>query len=301
MIMDHTSLEIFRTVAAESSITLAARRLGRVQSNVTTRIQQLEEEMGVALFRRDANRLSLSPEGERFLGYADRMLALAEEARQVLHPQAPGGVLKAGTMESTAASRLPALLARYHQQWPAVQLRISSAPSRQLIQKVHGGLLDCALAALPPGGELSTGSDLEQMGLHGIPVFRETVLLILPAFHPPVKSAGDVTVRTLAAFTQGCSYRALVENWLGAGAQSLDIQEVGSYHAMLACVASGSCMCVLPRSVLDLMRNPLDVQFQCHAVAEVDTWLIWRHGYDTAAFKEFRSMLANQSVPEPSA
>ena len=92
--MDHTSLDIFRVVAAELSVTRAAKRLGRVQSNVTTRIQQLEEELGVPLFRRDGNRLTLSAEGDRFLGYANRMLALADEARQVLSPQAPSGTLR---------------------------------------------------------------------------------------------------------------------------------------------------------------------------------------------------------------
>ena len=76
--MDHTSLDIFRVVAAELSVTRAAKRLGRVQSNVTTRIQQLEEELGVPLFRRDGNRLTLSAEGDRFLGYANRMRALAD-------------------------------------------------------------------------------------------------------------------------------------------------------------------------------------------------------------------------------
>lgn len=297
--MDHTTLEIFRTVAAELSITLAAKRLGRVQSNVSTRIQQLEEEMGVALFNRDANRLSLSPEGERFLGYANRLLALAEEARQVLHPQTPCGVLKVGSMESTAASRLPDCLARFHQSWPAVQLRITTAPSQQLIQQVHSGLLDCALAAHPSAGKPATEADLEQMGLHGRPVFHEELLLVLPADHPPVQNASDVTVRALAAFAQGCSYRALIENWLGAASPSLAIQEVGSYHAMLACVTSGSCMCVLPRSVLDLMRDPLPIQ--SHVIAEVDTWLIWRHGYDTAAFNAFLALLTAQSGSVPAA
>lgn len=295
--MDHASLEIFRTVAAELSITRAAKRLGRVQSNVTTRIQQLEDEMGVALFRRDANRLSLSAEGECFLDYANRMLALADEARQALHPQSPSGVLRLGTMESTAASRLPEFLARYHQRWPTVQWRISTAPSRLLIQQVHSGLTDCALAALPPCGELASEADLEVMGLHGKTVFREELVLVLPAAHPSIQGPQDVSARSLAAFTQGCSYRALVENWLGAKAQTLDIQEVGSYHAMLACVASGSCMCVVPRSVLNLMREPLNIQV--HPVAQVDTWLIWRHGYDTAAFAAFRDLLLNGAETGP--
>src|SRR5476651_2347202 len=163
--MDHTSLDIFRVVAAELSVTRAAKRLGRVQSNVTTRIQQLEEELGVALFRRDGNRLTLSTEGERFLGYANRMLALADEARQALSPHAPSGTLRIGTMESTAAARLPGALAALHTHYPAAPLRITTAPSRQLIEQVRSGLIDCAFAALPPCGDMATALDLQTAGL----------------------------------------------------------------------------------------------------------------------------------------
>jgi DNA-binding transcriptional LysR family regulator len=287
--MDHTSLEIFRVVAAELSVTRAAKRLGRVQSNVTTRIQQLEEELGVALFRRDGNRLSLNTEGERFLGYANRMLALADEARQVLSPQAPSGTLRIGSMESTAAARLPGPLAALHVQYPEVQLRISTAPSRQLLEQVRSGLLDCAFAALPPCGEMTTASDLEAAGLRGEPVFREEILLVLPRGHAAVRKGTDITVRSLAAFAEGCSYRVLAEEWLGQDRSPLDIQEVGSYHSMLACVAAGGCVSLVPRSVLELLREPPD--FHTQVVAKVDTWLVHRTGYETAAFNALREAL----------
>ncbi|SAL32535.1 LysR family transcriptional regulator [Caballeronia sordidicola] len=287
--MDHTTLDIFCVVAAELSVTRAAKRLGRVQSNVTTRIQQLEEELGVALFRRDGNRLTLSAEGERFLGYANRMLALADEARQVLAPQAPSGTLRIGTMESTAAARLPGPLAALHVQYPEVQLRISTAPSRQLLEQVSTGLIDCAFAALPPCGDMTSASDLEAAGLHGEPVFREEILLVLPPGHGVVRRGEDVAVRSLAAFAQGCSYRVLAEEWLGQGASPPDIQEVGSYHSMLACVAAGGCVSLVPRSVLELLREP--PKFRTHVVAKVDTWLVYRSGYQTAAYNALREAL----------
>ncbi len=280
--MDHVSLDIFRVVAAELSVTRAAKRLGRVQSSVTTRIQQLEEEMGVALFRRDGNRLTLSTEGDLFLGYANRMLALADEARQVLSPRAPSGTLRIGCMESTAAARLPAPLAALHVQYPEVQLRMSTATSRQLIEQVRSGLVDCAFAALPPCGEIASAADLEAVGLMGEPVFKEELVLVLPPGHGVARSGADITVRSLAAFAQGCSYRVLAEEWLGEDVASLDIQEVGSYHTMLACVAAGGCIAIAPRSVIDLMREP--PAFRLHPVAKVDTWLIRRSGYRTAAF-----------------
>ncbi len=61
--MDLVSLAVFRLVAREHSVTRAAAQLGRAASNVTVRIQQLEEELGVALFQRDKKRMELTPAG----------------------------------------------------------------------------------------------------------------------------------------------------------------------------------------------------------------------------------------------
>jgi DNA-binding transcriptional LysR family regulator len=97
-------------------------------------------------------------------------------------------------------------------------------------------------------------------------------------------------VRSLAAFAEGCSYRLLAEEWLGQDKSLLDIQEVGSYHSMLACVAAGGCVSLVPRSVLDLLREP--PAFRTHVVAKVDTWLVHRSGYETAAFNALREALA---------
>ena len=112
--LDLAALDIFRTVAAEGSVTRAAERLQRVQSNVTTRVRQLEADLGTPLFLREGKRMALTPEGEVLRGYADRLLALAEEARQAVRPGQPTGRLRLGSMESTAASRLPAPLAQLH-------------------------------------------------------------------------------------------------------------------------------------------------------------------------------------------
>ena len=122
--MDLAALEIFRAVAQEGSVTRAAERLGRVQSNVTTRVQQLEEQLGATLFLREGKRMVPTPAGESLRGYADRLLALAEEARQSVHPSQPGGRLRLGAMESTAAARLPQPLAQLHAQWPGLVLEL---------------------------------------------------------------------------------------------------------------------------------------------------------------------------------
>ncbi|ENQ0988791.1 TPA: LysR family transcriptional regulator [Pseudomonas aeruginosa] len=279
--MDLSSLEIFRAVAHEASVTRAAQRLQRAQSNVTTRIRQLEEDLGVELFLRDGKRMSLTERGSEFLAYAEQLLALADEARQSMHPAEPGGRLRLGSMESTAASRLPALLASYHKACPRVALEVSTGTSRALFDGVRARRLDCALVAAGPGW----AGELDGSGLRGEPLFREELLMILPAEHPPVHDVAEVRLRTLAGFARGCTYRQLAEDSLGT---PLTVQEVGSYHAILACVAAGACVGVLPRSVLQLLGTP---PLRSLPLAEVDTWLVWREGYATAAFERWRGLL----------
>ncbi|MGG2690033.1 LysR family transcriptional regulator NmoR [Pseudomonas aeruginosa] len=279
--MDLSSLEIFRAVAHEASVTRAAQQLQRAQSNVTTRIRQLEEDLGVELFLRDGKRMSLTERGSEFLAYAEQLLALADEARQSMHPAEPGGRLRLGSMESTAASRLPALLASYHKACPRVALEVSTGTSRALFDGVRARRLDCALVAAGPGW----AGELDGSGLRGEPLFREELLMILPAEHPPVHDVAEVRLRTLASFARGCTYRQLAEDSLGT---PLTVQEVGSYHAILACVAAGACVGVLPRSVLQLLGTP---PLRSLPLAEVDTWLVWREGYATAAFERWRGVL----------
>ncbi|HFX2740708.1 TPA: LysR family transcriptional regulator NmoR [Pseudomonas aeruginosa] len=279
--MDLSSLEIFRAVAHEASVTRAAQQLQRAQSNVTTRIRQLEEDLGVELFLRDGKRIRLTERGSEFLAYAEQLLALADEARQSMHPAEPGGRLRLGSMESTAASRLPALLASYHKACPRVALEVSTGTSRALFDGVRARRLDCALVAAGPGW----AGELDGSGLRGEPLFREELLMILPAEHPPVHDVAEVRLRTLAGFARGCTYRQLAEDSLGT---PLTVQEVGSYHAILACVAAGACVGVLPRSVLQLLGTP---PLRSLPLAEVDTWLVWREGYATAAFERWRGLL----------
>jgi DNA-binding transcriptional LysR family regulator len=282
--MDLPALEIFRAVAREGSVTRAAERLGRAQSNVTTRVQQLEEQLGAPLFSREGRRMRLTPEGQTLLAYADRLLALAEEARQAMHPGQPGGLLRLGAMESTAAARLPGPLARLHARWPQLALELRTAPSRQLAEQVLACQLDCALLAWPPPG-VDDDAPLERT-----PLFTESLLLALPASHPGVATPADLRLHTLAAFAHGCAYRRIGEDWMRrAGGQPPQVMELASYPAMLACVAAGRCAAVVPQSVLDTLRVPPALQWV--PLGPSETVLAHRAGYATPALAALRETL----------
>ncbi|MGK5060969.1 LysR family transcriptional regulator [Janthinobacterium sp. LB3P112] len=291
--MDLESLTTFCAVATELSVTQAAARLGRAPSSVTTRIQQLEADIGAELFVRTNKRMALTVAGERFLEYAQRLLALAEEARHVVTGGREGGTLRVGSMESTAASRLPALLAAYHARYPATRLALSTGPSRPLIEDVRTGLLDCAFVALPPsfGGSAA----LAELGLASTAVWREELCLLLPASEGQAHRPVDVRTRSLAAFPPGCTYRAIAEEVLGvAGSTQWRVQEMSSYHTMIACVAAGACVTLLPASVLALSEAPASLITL--SIGQIDTLLVWRAGFDVPAFQHLLAQLG-EAVP----
>jgi DNA-binding transcriptional LysR family regulator len=282
--LDLAALAIFRTVAAEGSVTRAAQRLMRAQSNVTTRVRQLEAELGTALFLREGKRMALTPEGEVLLGYADRLLALAEEAHQALRPGPPAGRLRLGSMESTAASRLPAPLARLHSQWPGVALELTIAPTRVLVERLRAHALDAVLVAWPPGQP-------EDPALETRPVFTEELLLVLPAGHPAVSGPADVLPGTLAVFEPGCTYRRIAQDWFAPRPQPPQLLELGSYHAILASVAGGGCAGIVPHSVLSI--SPHAALLSQQPITTVTTLLAWRQGYRSAALDALQQVLAD--------
>ena len=203
--MELSDLHIFRTVVREGGIVRAAQRLHRVPSNITTRIKQLEASIGVQLFTRERHRLTLSQSGERLLVYADRMLLLSEEARSVLSGTAPAGVLRLGALESTAASRLPAILAAYHKAYPDVSVELITGTNDALTATVIDRRVEAAFVAEAPATK----------ELAYQPLFRERLVIISAASHPPIRRPQDVDADSVIAFPNGCYYRRVLQRWLG--------------------------------------------------------------------------------------
>jgi DNA-binding transcriptional LysR family regulator len=285
--MDLATLTIFRAVVRENGVTRAAAKLNRVQSNVTTRIKQLEEQLGTDLFIRDGRRLVLTPAGETLLPYAERLLALADEARHAVREDRPSGRLRLGTMESVAATRLPGLLAHYHQQWPAVALELETGTTGKLIERVREFEVDAALVATPL--DAATLDDLFET----VPVFSEELVMLTPRGHRPIREVRDVALSTLIAFERGCAYRSYIEKWyLEHGVRPARVLELGSYHAIVACVAAGAGVAVAPRSVLDLQTDASNIAVhELPDIGMIETLLVWRRGHFSSALNALKRTL----------
>ncbi|MGQ9364818.1 LysR substrate-binding domain-containing protein [Azospirillum sp. ST 5-10] len=238
--MDVPALRVVRAVAEDGSVSAAARTLNCVQSNVTARLKRLEAELGTPLFHRASRGMVPTEAGRVLADYAGRVLHLIEQARTAVADVAEhGGALRIGSMETTAAVRLPPVLARFHRAHPRVELTIVPGPSEQLLAEVLAFRLDGAFV----------GGAVDHPELLAEPAFVEELVLVGP---PDGAAAAR---RTLLAFRRGCAYRARAESALReTGAVPYRVMEFGALDAILGCVAAGMGVTVLPRAVVE--REP---------------------------------------------
>jgi DNA-binding transcriptional LysR family regulator len=267
--IDLEALLIFRTVVSEGGVNRAAEKLHRVPSNVTTRIRQLEEYLGVRLFRRDGRTLSLTSEGKTLLNYATRLLRLADEAVDELRSGKPQGVFRLGSLESTAGSRLAPILSRYHDAHPGVVVELVTGTTGALLSRVRNAEIEAAFVSEP----------FTAPELNALPVFREELVLITPRSTGTIHDARDLGRLTMIAFAHGCSYRRRLDDWLGGENVMVErVLEFGSYQGMIACVAAGTGFAVVPQSVLEALQATDKVRQHKlpERIAANRTHLVWR-------------------------
>jgi DNA-binding transcriptional LysR family regulator len=118
------------------------------------------------------------------------------------------------------------------------------------------------------------------------------LVLITPKSFRRIRTPKDIGRTTLIAFATGCSYRRRLESWLG-GAKVVPerVMEFSSYHAIVACVAAGSGIAVVPRSVIrvSLAGSGVATYRLPSAVAKARTFFVWRQGHQSIALEAMRT------------
>jgi DNA-binding transcriptional LysR family regulator len=193
-------------------------------------------------------------------------------------------VFRLGSLESTAGSRLPPILSRYHARYPEIVVELVTGTTAALINRVMNFEIEAAFVSEP----------FTAPRLQARPVFDEQLVLITSRATAKVHGPGDLGRSTLIAFASGCSYRRRIEEWLGReNVMPERVLEFASYQAMIACVAAGTGFAVVPKSVLANLRaatairqHPLPKPY-----ARNRTHLAW-HGDPSPALKALMALLA---------
>ncbi len=260
--MDILLLKTFMAVIESGSFSGAADELNSVQSNITSRIKKLEEHFGQPVFERGRGGARLNAFGERLRVHAEDLLLRFEQAeRELLDAAGANAPLRIGSMETTAAVRLPGVLKQLKQTSPQLPISLRTGPTAEIISLLWDRKIDAAFVAGP----------VDESRFRSVPAFVEELMVARP------KAGGEANA--LLAFRAGCSYRSVAESWLrDQGKSDTEILEMGTLEGILGCVDVGMGFAVAPklaiasyRGVEDLVLSPLPKPF-----GATETLLAWR-------------------------
>jgi DNA-binding transcriptional LysR family regulator len=234
--LDLDLLRSFVSVVEAGGFTRAGERVHRTQSTVSQQIRRLEETFGRPLLHRTGKHATPTEEGERLLSYARRILALAEEARDVVARPAGDGVVRLGIPEDFAANRLARVLSKFARSRPGLRLDVRCDLSVKLRSDLERGELDLALMKRDAGG---TGA---------IAAWPENLNWVTSRSHPIDPQHNPIP---LAVFPQGCLYRNRAIHALEAAGRGWHIAYTSpNFAGIQAAVSAGLGVSILPEASL---------------------------------------------------
>lgn len=262
-------LHIFRCVVAEGGVIKAASLLNRVPSNITTRIKQLEERLDVQLFRRQGRGIVLTEAGQVLLRHSERILQMADEIERDICGLGMRGTLRIGSLESAAGVRLPKILAQFNAENSQISLELKTGSTDILLERLKAFDIEAAFVSEP----------FDLGNLNSIKVFEEELVLISSAQTDTITAPQDIKDATIVAFVHGCSYRRCLIEWLAeAKVSPKRFLDLSSYHAIVACVAAGAGIAIIPRSILEhvVIGDAVKRHLLPNHIRNNNTYLVWQ-------------------------
>ncbi|MCC6007153.1 MAG: LysR family transcriptional regulator [Rhodobacteraceae bacterium] len=239
-------LEMFTALAREGHFGRAAESLGISQPSLSAGIRQLEEELGVQLVFRGSRFGGLTPEGQRALAHAQRILGDVRLLRAEMRARREGlsGVLRLAVIPTalTSAAALSHRIAAAHS---GVQIVVLSRSSADILRSLASFEADAGLSYL----------DNEPLGrVTALPLWRERHVLVCPEAHPLARQErvawADLAGVPLCLLTQEMQNRRIVDAALLAAGVTPEVRvESNSTIVLAAHVAAGGWATVLPEDM----------------------------------------------------
>lgn len=232
---DLAALAVFVAVVEAGGFTAASQRLGRTQSAVSVRVQDLESQLGHKLLERSRRGVTPTAAGERLIGHARRLLAIEREALADLAGDAASGRLRIGIPDDYMDAYLRPLIARFAAENPKVELELHCDLSRRIEPALAAGEFDLAVVTQDP--DRPVGEVLR----------REPMIWVAGRGHRPELQE----TLPLALFSQGCRARPRILSALqAAGREHRLVFSCSHTSGMLSAVEAGFCVTALTESAV---------------------------------------------------
>jgi DNA-binding transcriptional LysR family regulator len=247
--LDLHRLRLLHEFATRGSIAKAAAVLGYTPSAVSQQLATLEREAGSPLLDRTARRAELTDAGRRLAGYAERILAMVEEAETDLSARAtePAGRIVATAFPSAAVAFAPALT-RSLRAHPRLNLVLRQTQAREGLRQVRSGAVDVAIV---DDWTSRLADDLDQSILTSYHLIRDELVLTVPRAHRAATDAVDLRAlrdEPWLAAPAGEPSRQAVDRLLGAaGIAPAVLSEFEGLSTIVSLVARGVGIAIVPR------------------------------------------------------
>jgi DNA-binding transcriptional LysR family regulator len=246
----------FIAAADTGQVSHAAIELNVSQSAVTAAIQQLENVLGVRLFERRPNGVSLTPDGARFLLHARNIMTSVDEAMRVprVAPGAAIGAVRVGVTYTVAGYYLPRRHARFSRNYPGVELELIEDSRANIEQSLYEGSLDIAVMLV---------SNLRAIDrLQSEVLIRSRRRLWTPPDHPLLKAPsvglGDVSKHGYVMLTVDEASQTAGNYWAKTPYRPTVIFRTSSVEAVRSMVAAGMGVTILS----DMVYRPWSLEGQ---------------------------------------
>ena len=239
--MEIRVLKYFLLVAREENITKAANLLHLTQPTLSRQLMQLEEELGVQLFRRSKHHIILTEEGMLLRRRAEEIVALADKTKDDLQHREEQltGTIAVGSGELQSSRFLTQLLTAFQEKNPLVRFAIYSGNSDNIKERIERGLLDVGLLQEPV--------DISKYSFVRTPCREQWGVLVRD--DSELAARETVSPAELASVPLILPERESVQNelfnWFGSYAEGLHITATGNLLYNLASLVRASGGCVL--------------------------------------------------------
>ncbi|ABB57272.1 LysR family transcriptional regulator [Synechococcus elongatus] len=243
-------------VAETGSFQEAAQKVGCNQSTISRQVKGLEDELGIALFRRQG-RMKLTAAGERLLPRLRRICQEWQTACTEIEELLTGRQteLCMAIADSIGGCYLPAVLNRFQQQWPSIHLRVSTLGSDRALKVLRDGLIDLAIVMDSPTLTTSAGLVVDLL-------LEEEVQVLLSVDHPLADQKAiaweQLSHVPQVVFKDGYGMQRLVEQrFRELGLELNSCLELNSLDSFRGVVREGYWLALLPQAALvDARHDP---------------------------------------------
>lgn len=241
--MDLNLLKVFVSVANNKSISIAANELKCAQSNVTSRVKQLEKVLGLELFHRVPKGVILTSSGEKFYPQALEIIHKMESSIASLCEDKQISSFKIGSTDCNAVVRISPFLLKLHEDFPKMQLELFTGTTKDIMQLILDYKVDIAFISGEPTND----------SLMILKKFEEEIAIL----EPQEENSPNVAL----SFKDGCVYDEFLKNYYKE--KNIYVEKTlpfGNLETILSCIKVGMGKTLLPTSIVKKMGYDKDIK-----------------------------------------